>query len=75
MGQWNITVRGTGCHHNPKLATDANRMAAEFVERLKTAGHVVMSASFTYGGDEDITDSAKYIEDKAKQDAEFDAKK
>lgn len=78
MGQWNITIRGTGCHHNKGgafssktgSATDANRMAAEFVKELKEAGHAVVSASITYGGDEDITDADKYLADKWKQDEE-----
>lgn len=70
MGQWNITIRGTGCHHNKKLPSDANRMAAQFVKDLRAAGHAVVGASITFGGDEDLTDADKYLNDKAKQDAE-----
>ena len=55
MGQWNITIRGTGCHHNKDLPTDANRMAAEFVEQLKDAGHTVASATITFGAEDDLT--------------------
>lgn len=70
MGQWNITIRGTGAHHNKKYEKDANRLAAEFVQKLKDAGHSVAGASFTYGGDEDITNAEQYLDHKAKQDAE-----
>lgn len=61
MGNWNITVRGVGCHHNKKLAEDANRMAAKFVADLKKAGHTVAAASFTYGSEDDISKPEEYI--------------
>lgn len=60
MGNWNITIRGTGCHHNKKLATDANRLAAEFVKVLEAAGHVVHEASITYGAEDVIQRKAGY---------------
>ncbi len=60
MGNWNITIRGIGSHHNRKHLEDANRMAAQFVADLKAAGHTVVAASFTYGGEDDITDAAAY---------------
>jgi hypothetical protein len=50
MGQWNITIRGTGAHHNADYPKDANKMAAKFVQDLKDAGHIVDEASITYGG-------------------------
>jgi hypothetical protein len=55
MGQWNITIRGTGIHHNKKQPKDANRMAARFVRELKAAGHTITVASITHGGDQDLT--------------------
>lgn len=63
MGNWNITIRGVGVHHNldKKLEADANRMAAEFVEKLKEAGHSIVAASITHGGEEDITDAGEYL--------------
>jgi len=70
MGQWNITVRGVGAHHNKKYTTDANRMAAQFVKDLRAAGHTVVSASITYGGDDNLTDAEAYLDDKSKQDSE-----
>lgn len=52
MGDWNITIRGTGSHHNPDYPADANRMAGRFVEQLIGAGHTVRAASFTHGGED-----------------------
>jgi len=62
MGYWNITIEGTGAHHNKKHADDANRLAAEFVQKLRDAGHTVSHASFTHSGRDDIGAGAKYIE-------------
>jgi hypothetical protein len=60
MGNWNINIEGIGPHHNPDdYPKDANRMAAEFVKRLKEAGHTVSRASFTYGGTEDLAKDRK----------------
>lgn len=75
MGQWNISIHGTGAHHNARNPTDANRMAAAFVAQLKEAGHVITRATITYGGEEEFTDPGPYIAanalpDDAKQDAE-----
>jgi len=66
MGNWNITIRGVGSHHNKGVEHDANKMAAEFVQKLKSAGHNVVAASFTFGGEDDITNSEKYLEDRKK---------
>ncbi len=55
MGNWNITIRGVGAHHNKENPSDANVMTADFVRLLKQAGHSVVSASFTYGAEEDLT--------------------
>lgn len=65
MGNWNITIRGIGAHHNHALAIDydANKMAAEFVEKLRAAGHTVVAASFTHGGENDITDGTKHLDE------------
>jgi hypothetical protein len=64
MGNWNITIRGVGAHHNKKYPKDANRMAADFVKKLKEAGHIVSHASITHGGEDDITDGEKYTKDR-----------
>ena len=55
MGQWNISIHGTGSHHNKANKGDANRMAADFVRQLKAQGHTVAKATITYGGEEDVT--------------------
>lgn len=57
MGNWNLSIHGVGCHHNKKLATDANRMFAKFVQELKAAGHSISRATITYGG-EDIVEGS-----------------
>ncbi len=64
MGNWNITIRGVGCHHNKNLTTDANRMAAEFVDKLKAAGHCIVAASFTYGAEDKLDDPEQYLADR-----------
>jgi hypothetical protein len=66
MGNWNITVRGIGSHHNPQLPADANRMAAEFVRALKKAGHSIVAASFTHGAEDDLQDPDGYLDNLAK---------
>jgi len=56
MGNWNITIRGVGRHHNAdKHPHDANIMTAEFVRALKAAGHTIVAASITHGGEDDLT--------------------
>lgn len=55
MGNWNITIRGVGSHHNRNHPADADRMAAKFVQDLKAAGHNVVGATITHGGETDIT--------------------
>ena len=50
MGNWNINIQGVGSHHNASNQFDADRMAAEFVDKLRAAGHTVQVAAFTHGG-------------------------
>jgi len=64
MGNWNITIRGQGAHHNKKSTGDANRLAAQFVKRLKEAGATIISASITYGSEDQIEDADKYLADR-----------
>ena len=54
MGQWNISIHGTGSHHNNANKSDANRMAGKFVRELKAAGHTITGATITYGGEENV---------------------
>jgi hypothetical protein len=48
MGNWHISIRGIGSHHNGK-DEDADRIAKRVVNELRAAGHTVDDASFTYG--------------------------
>jgi len=68
MGNWNITIRGQGAHHNKGLLLDANRMAAKFVQDLRAAGHSVSHASITFGGENDLSQPTRYLDDLAHVD-------
>lgn len=63
MGQWSMTVIGTGAHHNDDYAQDADRMFKEFVQRLASAGHSIVHASSTFGSrqTEKHADPAKVV--------------
>lgn len=50
MGNFNLSIRGIGHHHNTDLKTDVDRMARRFVRELEEAGHRVSGAELTYGG-------------------------
>ena len=50
MGNWNISISAVGCHHNGKPEIDADLAFVDFVAKLKTQGHTIESAHFTYGG-------------------------
>lgn len=54
MGNWHISIRGIGPHHNMSR-NDANALAADLVERLVRAGQTVIESSFTYGGCDDVS--------------------
>jgi hypothetical protein len=54
MGNWNIHIAGIGVHHNTDLDEDANKMAHEFVKKLKAAGHTIIDAEFHYGDADDL---------------------
>jgi hypothetical protein len=61
MGNWNISIQGIGQHHNASpdvFRKDANVMANRFVEELRAAGHYIESASFTFGGKENLAPAA-----------------
>lgn len=49
MGDWHISIEGTGVHNNKDLPQDADRMAKKFVEDLAAAGHTIVNATFTSG--------------------------
>ncbi len=49
MGQWNISIQGHGIHDNVNSPNDADKLAKEFVQKLKDAGHEIEAAHFTVG--------------------------
>jgi hypothetical protein len=53
MGQWNMSIQGSGFHHN-NSETDADLMAAKFVQALKAAGHSIRVATITCGSMEEV---------------------
>jgi hypothetical protein len=50
MGRWNISITGTGCHHNKNRAIDADLAARDFVDVLKRQGHTIEAAKFDLVG-------------------------
>lgn len=54
MGNFAINIQGVGCHHNQDNPTDADRMSADFVQKLVEAGHHIESATITFGGKQDL---------------------
>lgn len=56
MGNWNMSIIGTGAHHNANNPGDADRVLSETVKKLKDAGHNVEHASITHGGRDTIVD-------------------
>lgn len=54
MGNCLISVHATGAHHNGS-PHDIDRLAAEFVDKLKSAGSNVTAATITAGGEHDLT--------------------
>lgn len=48
MGNWTLTVTGTGPHHNDNNPTDIDRMAPEFIEALRKGGHNVESGHILF---------------------------
>jgi hypothetical protein len=56
MGNWNISIRGVGAHHNG-IKEDVEQLTQKFVEDLKTAGHFIVGASVTTGSETLISPS------------------
>jgi hypothetical protein len=40
MGNWRITITGTGSHHNVDVPGDADKLFREFVEKLRWSQQV-----------------------------------
>ncbi len=58
MGNWNMNIQGTGCHHNGKPEIDANEAMQAFVDLLFKQGHTIDHAVFTCGGAETYVHTA-----------------
>jgi len=52
MGNWNISIRGVGAHHNENNPKDVDRIARRFVRELREAGHSILDAEITHGSAE-----------------------
>lgn len=59
MGNWNISIRGVGQHHN-KAEEDVEQMTARFVAALRKAGHYVNGAVVTTGAEDNVTEGASW---------------
>lgn len=59
MGNWNISIRGVGPHHNG-IKDDVEQIASRFVAELRAAGHSVASASVTMGGEVVLAQSVEF---------------
>lgn len=53
MNSWTITINGFGPHHNGQ-PDDADRIAAEALQKLMTRGHLVTTALFNFGGQSNL---------------------
>jgi hypothetical protein len=54
MGNWVLTIEGTGCHHNNNEAIDADLLAPKLVKQLQEQGQHIEHATFTSGGRKDV---------------------
>jgi hypothetical protein len=50
MGRFGIVIVGVGPHHNADNRTDADKMAHQFVNKLREAGHTVEVAQIEIEG-------------------------
>lgn len=54
MGNWTLTIEGTGCHHNGNEKIDADLLAPKVVQQFKDQGHTVERATFIVGGRQSV---------------------
>lgn len=57
MGNCLVSIHVTGSHHNGG-EHDIDQLAAGFVDRLKSLGYFVSSASLVSGGEHDLLNTA-----------------
>ena len=56
IGYWEIQIRGKGPNHNIDHPGDADRLAAEFVKKLRENNHIMSEATFeVIGQTDDLT--------------------
>jgi hypothetical protein len=60
MGNWAITIIGTGAHNNKDYDGDADKILKKTVDELKAAGQNVEHASITHGGRDVLVDNVGY---------------
>lgn len=53
VGNFAITIKGAGSHHNGSKG-DVEQMTADFVDKLKDTGHTVTGADVTTGANNDL---------------------
>lgn len=46
MGNWLVIVKGCGTHHNDGKDYDADKMAKDFIKKLKEEGQTIIDAEF-----------------------------
>jgi hypothetical protein len=68
MGNWHISIQGTGSHGND-VAHDADKLGVKFVRLLRDAGHDVETAVFTSGSALDLSEAEAESGDEAEAPA------
>ncbi len=59
MGNWNISIRGIGQHHN-ESDKDVDRLMAAFIVELAKAGQFIEDAALVYGGKQSYDSSLAF---------------
>lgn len=57
MGNWILTIQGTGCHHNCTAEHDIDLLAPKLLAQVIAQGHHIESATINYGFRDDLTTS------------------
>ena len=60
MGNWTFVVNGVGAHHNTDNPTDADRLFAGFIDKLRAAGCQVSTAVMITGNDKLQAEASGY---------------
>jgi hypothetical protein len=54
---WQISIKGIDTASDKTSVVEASRLAAALVAGLRAAGHTITQASFTYAGDDVLSDT------------------